>query len=228
MNDFVRVAAVCLASVTLLPAIPISSLYSTGVDNAGALLVGGNGVVDPHYTLLSGPGVVGTPSAVSYYNAAYLADGSSSRWISVDATGSHDAGDYVVRTTFNLTGFNLALTSLSFICGVDNRVADVQINGTSVFGLGNSCDSYVNLGLPRLINSNFLAGVNTLDFTVRNDAGGEPMAFRADYTSDTTPLSTSEVPEPGTLLLSAAGIAALQILRLRRFRRARRSALHAA
>ena len=216
MKNIVRVTAVCLASVALLPAVPITSLYSTGVDNAGSLLAGGNGVVDTHYSLLSGPGIVGTPSAVTYFNSAYVADGSSSRWISVDASGSHDAGDYVFRTTFNLTGFNTALTSLSFTCGVDNRVADVQINGTSVFGLGNSCDSYVNLGLPRQINSNFLAGVNTLDFTVRNDDDEGPVAFRVQYTSDTTPIGSSEVPEPGTLLISAAGIAALQILRMRR------------
>jgi hypothetical protein len=178
MKNIVRVMAVCLAAVTLLPAVPITTLYNTGVDSTGALLVGGNGVVDSHYSLISGPGIVGTPSAVTYYNSGYVADGPDSRWISVNSDGSPTAGDYVFRTTFDLTGFNLALTSLSFTCGSDNRVADVQINGTSVFGLGNSCDSYVNLGLPRLIDSNFLAGVNTLDFTVRNDDDEGPVGVR--------------------------------------------------
>jgi hypothetical protein len=221
MKNIVRVTALGLAFVTLLPAVPILSLYNTGVDNAGALLVGGNGVVDPHYTLLSGPGVSGTPNAVTYFNAAYIADGPSSRWISLNSSGSPTVGDYVFRTTFDLTGFDPNATSITFNCAADNRVADVQINGVSVFGLGNSCDSYVNLGAPRLIDANFVSGINTLDFTVRNDDSLGPMAFRVEYTSDTTALPSSEVPEPGTLLLSAAGIAAAQLCRLRARARSR-------
>jgi hypothetical protein len=220
MTKIVRVAVLCCASATFLSAIPIPTLYNTGVDNAGALLVGGNGIVDPHYSLISGPGIVGTPSAVTFTDPVYLANGPSSRWISGNTSGNPSTGNFVFRTTFDLTGFNLAATSLNFVCGADNRVISVTLNGNATgYGQGNSCDAYINLGLSRLVNTGFVQGLNNLEFTVQNDDDLGPMAFRAQYTSDTTAIS-SQVPEPGTLLISAAGIAALQLLRLRRRSRA--------
>src|SRR5437016_2706906 len=110
-----RVVILGLLVVGSLFAIPIPTLFNSGVNGAGALLVGGNGTTDTHWTVQSGPGLGSPVSATTYFNGAYFADGPSSRWISVNSSGFTGAsGNYVFRTTFDLTGFNLALTSLSF------------------------------------------------------------------------------------------------------------------
>lgn len=206
-----RSASFVLALVLLpstVAAAPITTLFNTGVDNAGVLLVGGAGTVDLHWDIIAGPGIAAPIDAVTYFNGAYAADGPSSRWLSANAVGGNGAGTYLFRTTFNLTGFDPALTTITASCGTDNLLTVVHLNGV---GVGGDCDGFNPFPSGSFaINAGFVGGVNTLDFEVVDQ--GFPMAFRAQFTSDTQPLQNgpgpTPVPEPATLAL-LAGAAAL-------------------
>ena len=178
---------------------PITTLYNTGVDSTGALLVGGNGTADTHYTVISGPGA--PTGADTYFNGAYFADGPLSRWISSTGTGGPSAGSYVFETTFDLTGFDPTLTSISGQCATDNSLSGITLNGGSVSG---DCDGFGSFGALFSISSGFVGGVNSLQFTVVD--AGSPMAFRAQFTSDTTPLGPSAIPEPSAFVLMGGGL----------------------
>jgi hypothetical protein len=213
------------ALLTILPlfaglagAAPISTLFNTGLNGFGGLLTGGNGDTDFHYVIRSGPpgGTdVGYPiGTVAYFNVAYLADGPNSRWISSTGTGGLSAGTYDFQTTFNLTGFNPASTTITVSCATDNLLDHFQVNGITVAG---DCDGFSSFGAPFVVNTNFVAGLNKLDFFMVDLS--LPMAFRAEFTSNTAPLSG--VPEPATVLLSSTGLA---LLALHRFRSSRNKA----
>lgn len=181
---------------------PISGLFNTGVDSSGALLVGGNGTVDPNYTVISGPGISSPVQAVTYYNGAYFADGPASRWISVNANGSSaGSGTYVFQTTFDLTGFNPATASISVQCGTDNALTGVTLNGGAVAG---DCDGFSGAFSGAFnITSGFQSGINMLQFSVQDF--GAPMALRAQFTSDVAPLN-GEIPEPSTAILCVSAL----------------------
>jgi hypothetical protein len=188
-------------------AAPITTLFNTGVNASGVLLPAGNGQVDPHYTILSGPGISSPISAVTYFNGAYGADGPNSRWISASSGGGSGAGTYVFQTTFDLTGFIPSTASITVRCGTDNGLNSVTLNGAGVTG---DCDGFNPFPSGTFtISSGFTTGVNTLQFSVQD--AGPPMAFRAEYTSDVQPLSA--VPEPATFALLAGGLTALALLR---------------
>lgn len=188
----------------ILPAAPISTLFSTGVDAAGIPLLGGDGTADSHYSVISGPGIGAPVGAVTYKHPAYFADGPASRWISSNATGGGGAGSYVFRTTFSLAGFDPTATSISVSCATDNSLAGVALNGAAVAG---ACTGFGAFSPPFVIGSGFVAGLNTLDFTVFD--AGPPMGFRAQYTSDTAPLGA--VPEPTSIGLAGLGIAVVAL-----------------
>jgi hypothetical protein len=194
-------------------AAPIATLFNTGVDASGALLPAGNGQVDTHYTIISGPGISSPISAVTYFNGAYAADGPSSRWISASASGGNGAGTYVFQTMFNLTGFNPSTATITVRCGTDNSLTGATLNGTAITGA--DCDGFNPFPAATFtISSGFAAGVNTLQFSVVD--AGPPMAFRAEYTSDVQPISGGAIPEPATFGLLASGVAVLALLRRRR------------
>ena len=183
---------VALLGCGILQGVPIPTLFNTGVDANKAALAGGDGVTDPHFTV-TGPGITSPISAVTFTTAAYLPNTSTSRWISANSTGSTGSagttGPWVFRTTFNLTGFNPNNTTITVTCAVDNIVTSVQLNGTVVATTGQACDNYAAYH-SFVINSGFVSGVNTLDFYISDT--GQPLAFRAEFTSDTT--STTGVP----------------------------------
>ena len=175
--------------VAPVQAVSIPTLFNTGVDPSKVALAGGNGVSDPHFTF-TGPGIASPTSAVTFTDAYYIANSAISRWISVNATGSTGSsgasGPWIFRTTFDLTGFNPAVTTITASCVVDNVVTSVLLNGTVVATTGQACDSYTSFH-SFVINTGFVSGVNTLEFQI-SDAG-QPIAFRAEFTSDTQALA---------------------------------------
>jgi hypothetical protein len=202
-------AALVLANHPGAAAAPITTLFNTGVNASGTLLPPGNGQPDPHYRIISGPGISSPVSAVTYFNGAYAADGPNSRWISSTGSGGSSAGTYVFETTFSLAGFNPASATITVRCGTDDFMDAVSLNGGAVAG---DCDAFNPFPTGTFtIASGFNAGVNALRFSVRD--GGPPMAFRAEYTSDVQPLSA--VPEPASLVLVTAGLAGCLLLRPR-------------
>ena len=75
-------------------------------------------------------------------------------------------GDYTYRTTFDLSAYDAANT---VVCGQwtsDNGGVNILINGTPT---GHTASGDYGVFFPFLIDSGFVAGVNTLDFVVRND-----------------------------------------------------------
>jgi hypothetical protein len=198
----------------------ITTLYNTGVDATGTPLVGGNGVTDPHYTVISGPGPNIYPvSAVTYFvNSVYLPDqpagtNGNSRWISVNASGSNaPSGTYVFETTFSLTGFDSTTASITGRFAVDNHITATSLNGNTIAGAtANGFTAYTNFSIPT--GSGFVAGLNRLDFTVLDD--GAPMALRVDALVGN---ATSTIPEPATMSLLGFGLLGFGFM-ARKFRR---------
>jgi hypothetical protein len=185
----------------------ITTLYNTGVDAAGNPLVGGNGVTDTHYMVLSGPGISAPVSAVTYFTVPYLPDQPSgtngnSRWISVNANGSSgNSGTYVFETTFSLAGFDATTASITGQFAVDNHITATTLNGNTIAGAtANSFTAYTGFSIPS--GSGFVAGLNKLDFTVLDD--GAPMALRVNNLVGNATLSG--VPEPTTMSLLGFGL----------------------
>jgi hypothetical protein len=190
----------------------IPSLFSTGVDNNGVPLpdgqIGAGAIGDPHYSLASVPPGGTTRIDVFTFLGQWVARDAISTWIapnSVTTSGQPQdgpVGDYDYRTTFNLAGFNPATASITGKWAADNYGFDILINGQST---GNTTqtttsDSFVLLH-DFSISSNFGAGINTLDFLVRNSNGPGPNATGLrveilDATAD--PTST---PEPSSLIM---------------------------
>ena len=191
----------------------VTTLYNTGVDAFGAPL--SNGAVELHYTLLSVPGGtsnvrVGT-SANGFPIGPWLGDNSTSAWIGPDSGSTLDGpvGDYTYRTTFDLTGFVPGTTVINGQWSMDNLGVDILINGVSISPSSTDFTSWTGF----TISSNFVSGINTLDFVINNQGG--PTGLRVEMTGDAQ-AATSGVPEPGSFVLFGAGITAVGLFRRRR------------
>src|SRR3954465_12954728 len=97
---------------------------------------------DPNYTIISGP--TGCPGNTRVVDSTqfpippWIADDANSKWISsanADIHGNDGSGPnttpYVYRTTFNLTGFDLASVTISGNWATDDIGTDILINGFS-------------------------------------------------------------------------------------------------
>lgn len=156
-----------------LRAAPIPRLYNTGVDDTGAVL--GANVIDPHYRIIEIPEFVTVTSnaftlVAGFPVGPWLGEGPLSRWIAPKAnqsTGS-DPGNYVYRTTFDLTGYDPGKATITGRWVSDNGGVDIVLNGVSM-GLSNPG----NFGGWTEANdftlaTEFVPGLNTLDFVVNN------------------------------------------------------------
>jgi hypothetical protein len=189
----------------------IPNLFSTGMADATTQLP--DGAVDPHYTLVQVP--PGAASGPNTYvvdstkpplsTGEWLANDAMSKWIAPQAdqsTFSDDTGgNYVYRTTFDLTGFDPATAQIIGQWTVDNLGIDILLNGIST---GNTYTDGVAFRMFKQfkLNSGFKMGVNALDFVVYNSTippGQEPSGLRVM-------IMTAEVePEPSSFMLVAAG-----------------------
>ncbi len=182
-------------------------LYNTGVNNSGGLL--GNATIDPHYTLISAPSPYtsaftgnGTDTLGSN---PYLDDGPNSRWINPSGWMGEwlPAGNYLYRTTFNLTGFVPSSASLSLKIASDNS-CKVFFNGADT-GIATTTNGFTSFAAFS-INSGFLSGLNTLDFLLNNavdlSVGNfNPTGLRVELDG-----TANVVPEPGALALMSLGV----------------------
>lgn len=139
----------------------ISGLYNTGVDSAGALLA--QGIVDPHYTIVSGPQTgalfVPAPDPTWYSRTA------TSQWISPSATQSAalPPGTYRYSTTFTVTGPATGL-AIAVNCSADDTISDVRLNGASIATNIGAYNTWTSFN----ITTGFVTGTNTLDFYLSN------------------------------------------------------------
>ena len=198
-------------------AVTIATLYNTGVDSTGAAL--GDNAVDSHW-------VLGTAGA-TYTGAVngqfpippWLANTSTSRWISpAPNAGNYDFdhnadGIYTYTETFSLAGYKASTASFTGRFASDNSVDSITLNGTTLAGSGGSFTSYQTFNSA---GGTFNAGVNTLTFTVRNDANGSgsnPTGLRVEVAG-----IAGAVPEPASWALLVVGFGLVGVTARRRVR----------
>jgi hypothetical protein len=186
-------------------AIPIGTLYNTGVDNSGVPLPSPN-LADPHYSLIVSPqaSTAVTVDDTTYPFPPWLPNTSTARWIGPAADSFGLGGsNFVYRTMFNLPPTaNLSSVSVSGLWAVDDMGTDILINGNS----SGQTTVLSTAFTPFTISSGFVYGINTLDFPIHNLGvaafGSNPTGLIVDRLSG----SYQQVPEPCTASLTVIGL----------------------
>jgi hypothetical protein len=192
----------------LLQADPITSLFDTGVDSSGTPLA--SGLLDPHYTVAVS--AIGPTTAVAGSLAAtWLGPDAASQWIS--ASGGPDVGALIdFQTTFTLPA-DFSIASITGQFATDNEMFDIYLNGESL-GISQSNSFGFTFWTPFSIpsGSDFVGGLNTLDFVINNDGG--PEGLRVEMTGDASIRST--VPDTYSTAILLGGVAFVAYLARRR------------
>lgn len=208
----------CAATAAILFSAPASAVAITGLYNTGAGFAAGS--KDTHYTLAVTSGSTVLTSANPYVTTdnvwpvnPWLANTAASKWLtpSADQAQSYDPsqdGLYKYSLTFSLAGYNVSSASFAGRFAADNA-AQVYLNG-SLLGSSGGFDSWATFTAA----SGFVAGLNTVEFVVRNyaNASGNPTGLRAEFTSS----SVSAVPEPASAALFMTGLGLMGFLARRR------------
>ena len=204
----ILLGSVILVAAQIVTMAASIQLYNTGVTGGGGLL--GNVTADPHYSVIAAPGpfttaYTGNGSDVSAM--PWLADGPNSRWIGVTPWMGEwrTTGTYTFRTAFDLTGMIPSSASISLNIASDNT-CDVYLNGVHA-GITTPFAGFASFSAYS-INTGFINGVNTLDFSVY-EPGSTPSGLRVELTG-----TANAVPEPTVVVL--AGLAGLSLIAVRR------------
>ena len=213
MLKFALLAAALVATVPAGATTAIGTLYSTGVDNAGAATTGHG--ADLHWSLGEASAYTGGANGV-FPIGPWVAETATARWItpSANAADSYDPsvdGLYTYTETFSLAGYKAATAKFSGTFAADNTVDSIVLNGTTLAASGGSFSSLTSFTSA---GGTFNAGLNTITFTVRNFAlnGGNPTGLFVNIAG------TAAVPEPASWALMVAGLGLVGIATRRRTR----------
>lgn len=207
-----RLATVVLATAMLAgvaapaSAVVITGLYNTGVDGSG-VAVAGVGSANLHWSLTTGPAYVSGQNGVFPLDGAWLADTTTSRWItpSTLAGASLDPvqdGLYFYQLNFTLAGFNPATAQFAGRFAADNLVTEIRLNGNLLAASGGDFRGWTDFAAT----SGFVAGNNVLQFVVTNEgqAEGNPSGLRVEFLSSNV-APAGGVPEPASWAMMIAG-----------------------
>lgn len=204
------IAATALALVAVAPAsaATITTLYSTGVDNAGVSTTG-NGV-DLHWTLAGGTAYTGGANG-SYPIGPWVSESATSRWITPtnNAADNNATTSFTYSTTFSLTGFQVTSASFSGKFAADDQVTSILLNGTAIGAIGGGYTSFTSFDSTGGL---FVAGLNTLTFVTLNSGSG-PTGLNVELSGNAT-----AVPEPATWGLMITGFGMVGFAARRRTR----------
>ena len=206
-------AALCLAGLALLSighaarAAPVP-FYSTSTPSQWqvATHVGG---VDGQFSSFPTSG---------FANAVTVSGRQSEgvNWIANNSSGTNGSIGtwtfFVFRQVFDLTGFDPTTALLDFRWAADDSgegfasrgswTPKLRLNGGALIpGLWPTTSTY-GLGLQTLLNSGFVAGINTIEFFVEGNGVTDGMAL-------TGTLTATGVPEPTSIALAAVALAAV-------------------
>lgn len=197
-------SATCL--VNAANAANIDGLWNTGVDSAGTAY-SSDGASELHYL------VNGTPTAVAYKHPAWLGVGDA-YWIAAAPGGAYGANPNSYTLTFDLTGFDLATASIGGGFAADDQ-GSVRLNGGAVISTTSTFSSLTSFNFT----SGFVAGINTLTFSVL-DTGGVPSGLLVSGLHGTADVASGAVPEPASWALMLVGFGAVGSAMRRRQRTA--------
>ena len=174
-------------------------IFNTAVDSNGTVLP--RHTVDPHYQLLSSPkgpapAYVMDSNLGKGHDGPWLGNNKHSKWIGPKANESHylRPGKFDYQTSFDLTGLDPNTAILKGKWTSDNN-ATLYLNGVAT---GNTTPPGGFSYFSRFsIKTGFVAGVNTLDFVVRNIRGrnvpSNPTGLRVVFTMATADSDATEI-----------------------------------
>ena len=202
----------CITALLALATLPAAAASFTVQNSGGAA----EGSIDPNWLLSGGTAYVTIDGQFPF--PPWLANSVSASWISphssyASASDYEAVGPYIYSTTFDLTGLNPGTATLSFVVADDDALTDVRLNGVSQ---GITHDSLSAFSSLFTINSDFVAGINTIEFVTNNGGSSPtPTGLRGEFSSVSADL-VSEVPEPSSIALLGFGTI---LLFSRRFRK---------
>lgn len=213
----VRVVSLAAGLVAAAAAQAAAVGLNTGVDASNNVL--SQGAVDPHWTISVNGGSTFTSARVNF--AAQICCGmetvaNTAAWITDSGTaGSPNTGwgignTVYLRTTFDLSGFDLGSTALAGSWRVADNLVGIFLNGNQVQGpIGSTWGSNFSVGA----SSGFNQGLNTLEFRATSiNSTWDGLWLDATVRG----ADRNAVPEPASAALVLSAMAALAVARRRR------------
>lgn len=187
----------------------VSGLYDTGV--------GGIGSNDLHYVLTSVPSGPSTAMGIDASGTSWASPPAGTNWIAPTVFGTatdpvaNPVGDYVYELIFSiLPSVDFSDIVISGQWAADNA-ATMSLNGGAPIA-SRAVHDHFTLA-PFQVTGPFKPGLNTLEFTVINVAGG---VWNPTGLLVTNLVASYETPAPGAIVLGSLGVGLVGWLRRRR------------
>lgn len=208
-NPLVVLLLLAVTAVASAAPVPISGLFSTGVDASGNVLPTGS--IDPHYTFTVNPDPGHSTNAlVLPLSSGWAPNNATSAWIgpvlsmTPNCYPCSDQGLFYYALRFSLSGLDPATASILGSWAADDAGARIFLNGFDT-GIAYGQPAYGAVA-SFAINSGFVAGLNTLTFIVSNSGEGATGLLVRSLTGSA---EVAPVPIPAALWLLVSGLLGL-------------------